>query len=82
MPIYEYQCDACCHCFEEFVFSSEPRAPVPQVRLRGRSEADVGRLRARPGNPHRFRRVQSPLLQALRRLTDLDLPPRCEGDAF
>jgi putative FmdB family regulatory protein len=23
MPIYEYQCKACCHCFEELVFSSD-----------------------------------------------------------
>jgi putative FmdB family regulatory protein len=21
MPIYEYECKACCHCFEEIVFS-------------------------------------------------------------
>ena len=28
MPIYEYQCDACGHCFEEIVFSS--RAPKPK----------------------------------------------------
>ena len=28
MPIYEYQCKACCHCFEELVFSS--RAPKPR----------------------------------------------------
>jgi putative FmdB family regulatory protein len=28
MPIYEYQCKACCHCFEELVFSSD--APAPQ----------------------------------------------------
>jgi putative FmdB family regulatory protein len=28
MPIYEYQCNACCHCFEELVFSS--KAPKPK----------------------------------------------------
>ena len=37
MPIYEYQCDACCHCFEEIrLFVQSPEAQVPQVRLRGR----------------------------------------------
>jgi predicted nucleic acid-binding Zn ribbon protein len=25
MPIYEYQCKACCHCFEELVLSSNDR---------------------------------------------------------
>jgi len=28
MPIFEYQCNACCHCFEELVFSSQ--APKPK----------------------------------------------------
>lgn len=28
MPIYEYQCKACCHCFEELVFSSDPSVPA------------------------------------------------------
>ncbi|MEJ2658597.1 MAG: zinc ribbon domain-containing protein [Desulfobacterales bacterium] len=23
MPIYEYQCEKCCHCFEILVFSSD-----------------------------------------------------------
>jgi putative FmdB family regulatory protein len=27
MPIYEYQCQACCHCFEELVFSSNAAKP-------------------------------------------------------
>jgi putative FmdB family regulatory protein len=30
MPIYEYQCKGCCHCFEEIVFSGhefEPKCP-------------------------------------------------------
>jgi putative FmdB family regulatory protein len=28
MPIYEYQCKACCHCFEELVLSSADSAPT------------------------------------------------------
>lgn len=30
MPIYEYQCKACCHCFEELTMSAAdpmPRCP-------------------------------------------------------
>jgi putative FmdB family regulatory protein len=27
MPIYEYQCKACCHCFEELTLSSNDPAP-------------------------------------------------------
>ncbi len=30
MPIYEYQCKACCHCFEQLVLSANdppPRCP-------------------------------------------------------
>lgn len=27
MPIYEYQCKACCNCFEQLVFSSSDPAP-------------------------------------------------------
>jgi putative FmdB family regulatory protein len=27
MPIYEYQCKACCHCFEELMLSSNDPAP-------------------------------------------------------
>ena len=27
MPIYEYQCKACCHCFEELTMSSSDPAP-------------------------------------------------------
>ena len=27
MPIYEYQCKACCHCFEELVLSSNDPSP-------------------------------------------------------
>jgi len=27
MPIYEYQCKACCHCFEELVLSSGDTSP-------------------------------------------------------
>ena len=40
MPIYEYQCKACCHCFEELVNSSD--APAPQCPQCGC--ADVQRL--------------------------------------
>ena len=28
MPIFEYQCKACCHLFERLVFSSDTDAPV------------------------------------------------------
>ena len=28
MPIYEYQCQACCHCFEALVLSSNEPTPV------------------------------------------------------
>lgn len=28
MPIFEYQCKACCHLFERLVFSSDTEAPV------------------------------------------------------
>ncbi len=27
MPIYEYECQACCHCFEELVFSGADNKP-------------------------------------------------------
>ncbi len=27
MPIYEYQCKACCHCFEYLAFSSDEAPP-------------------------------------------------------
>lgn len=27
MPIYEYQCKACCHQFEQLTFSSETESP-------------------------------------------------------
>lgn len=27
MPIFEYQCKACCNCFEHLVFSSSDPAP-------------------------------------------------------
>ena len=33
MPIYEYQCKGCCHCFEELVLSSrdpDPKCPECQ----------------------------------------------------
>jgi len=79
MPIYEYQCKACCHCFEELVFSSTPEAQVPQVRLR-----EVQKLMSagcvRPRNPHGSGGFK-PLLQALRRLTDIDLPSWGNGFA-
>ena len=40
MPIYEYQCKACCHGFEELVFSSDRVQPVcPQCGC-----ADVQKL--------------------------------------
>lgn len=28
MPIYEYQCKQCCHCFEVLVFSGDSETPV------------------------------------------------------
>ena len=28
MPIYEYQCKACCHCFETLLLSANDPAPV------------------------------------------------------
>jgi len=28
MPIYEYQCNGCCHVFESLVFSSEDPQPA------------------------------------------------------
>jgi putative FmdB family regulatory protein len=37
MPIYEYQCKACCHCFEELVLSSNdpsPKCPECQCGVR------------------------------------------------
>ncbi|MGW8325924.1 MAG: FmdB family zinc ribbon protein, partial [Desulfobacterales bacterium] len=31
MPIYEYQCEKCCHCFEVLVFRSDDEtADCPQ----------------------------------------------------
>lgn len=27
MPIYEYQCESCCHCFEELLLSVNDPAP-------------------------------------------------------
>ncbi|MDJ0915723.1 MAG: zinc ribbon domain-containing protein [Desulfobacterales bacterium] len=27
MPIYEYQCKACCHCFEKLLLSANDPAP-------------------------------------------------------
>ncbi|MEW5908642.1 MAG: zinc ribbon domain-containing protein [Thermodesulfobacteriota bacterium] len=27
MPIYEYQCNRCCHCYEELVFSEKDALP-------------------------------------------------------
>ncbi|MFH1103312.1 MAG: zinc ribbon domain-containing protein [Pseudomonadota bacterium] len=27
MPIYEYRCNTCCHCFEELVFSDKDGNP-------------------------------------------------------
>ena len=27
MPIYEYQCKACCHCFEQLAFSPDDSSP-------------------------------------------------------
>lgn len=33
MPIYEYVCEKCDHCFEHLTFStSEPEPPCPQCR--------------------------------------------------
>jgi putative FmdB family regulatory protein len=28
MPIFEYQCQACCHQFEQLMFASDTRAPI------------------------------------------------------
>lgn len=28
MPIFEYQCSACCHRFEQLVFSSDPEPEI------------------------------------------------------
>jgi putative FmdB family regulatory protein len=28
MPIYEYQCKACCHCFEHLSFSLDDSTPA------------------------------------------------------
>jgi putative FmdB family regulatory protein len=28
MPIFEYQCNACCHKFEQIVFASDTDTPV------------------------------------------------------
>jgi putative FmdB family regulatory protein len=28
MPIYEYQCKACCHCFEQLVLSANDAPPL------------------------------------------------------
>jgi putative FmdB family regulatory protein len=38
MPIYEYQCRGCCHCFEQIAFSHEdpppkcPKCDCPDVQ--------------------------------------------------
>ncbi|MBW1754290.1 MAG: zinc ribbon domain-containing protein [Deltaproteobacteria bacterium] len=40
MPIYEYQCKACCHCFEALLLSAgEPSPQCPECRC-----ADVEKL--------------------------------------
>ena len=40
MPIYEYQCNGCCECFEELVLKAEDPAPrCPQCDC-----ADVTKL--------------------------------------
>ncbi|UCH23696.1 MAG: zinc ribbon domain-containing protein [Deltaproteobacteria bacterium] len=40
MPIYEYQCKACCHCFEQLVLSAnEPSPTCPNCHC-----ADVEKL--------------------------------------
>jgi putative FmdB family regulatory protein len=31
MPIFEYQCKACCHQFEQLVFTSDTEPPVCPV---------------------------------------------------
>jgi putative FmdB family regulatory protein len=28
MPIYEYQCEACCHCFEQLTLGGESGPPA------------------------------------------------------
>jgi putative FmdB family regulatory protein len=51
MPIYEYQCKACCHCFEELVLSSnDPSPKCPECQC-GDVEC------AAPGHCDRFRRI-------------------------
>jgi putative FmdB family regulatory protein len=40
MPIYEYQCKSCCHCFEQLVLSAKETPPkCPQCQC-----ADVDKL--------------------------------------
>ena len=40
MPIYEYQCKSCCHCFEELLLSvSDPTPVCPKCKC-----ADVEKL--------------------------------------
>ena len=40
MPIYEYQCRSCCHCFEYLALSSDEAAPpCPECQC-----ADVEKL--------------------------------------
>jgi putative FmdB family regulatory protein len=40
MPIYEYQCKACCHCFEQLVLSAnDPPPQCPECQC-----ADVEKL--------------------------------------
>lgn len=37
MPIYEYECDSCCHCFERKQgFDEEPIAECPACKGRAR----------------------------------------------
>ena len=58
MPIYEYQCKACCHCFEELMMSASDPAPVcPECDCK-----DVEKLMSGPGDTQWFGRVCRPIL--------------------
>lgn len=49
MPIYEYQCKSCCHCFEALLLSAgEPSSDCPECRY-----PDVEKLMSAPSvRPH------------------------------
>ena len=71
MPIYEYQCKACCHCFEELTLSAnDPPAKCPEC---GCGKVDVSRLFQARGDSYRIGWLYSTFLQAVR-LRNLTLP--------